>query len=86
MLSLIGHPRYDCNVFPSHDIHAVSFYSIWIPLFANKHIKGTSINHLGEVRLFITRYKPKAQCRDIQISENCVPKGRDIYSEFIEPT
>ena len=47
--------------------------------------KGTSINHLGEVRLFITRYKPKAQCRDIQTSENCVPKGRDIYSEFIEP-
>ena len=49
-------------------------------------IMGTSINHLGEVRLFITRYKPEAQCRDIQISENCVPKGRDIYSEFIEPT
>ena len=47
---------------------------------------GTSINHLGEVRLFITRYKPKAQCRDIQISENCVPKGRDIYSELTEPT
>ena len=46
---------------------------------------GTSINHLGEVRLFITRYKPKAQCRDIQTSENCVPKGRDIYTEFIEP-
>ena len=66
--------------FPSHVIHAVSFYSICISLFANKHIKGTSINHLGEVRLFITRYKPKAQCRDIQISES------DIYSEFIEPT
>ena len=49
-------------------------------------LKGTSINHLGEVRLFLTRYKPKAQCRDIQTSENCVPKGRDIYTEFIEPT
>ena len=47
---------------------------------------GTSINHLGEVRLFITRYKLKAQCRDIQTSENRVPKGRDIYTEFIEPT
>ena len=45
---------------------------------------GTSINHLGEVRLFITRYKPEAQCRDIQISENCVPKGRDIYSELTQ--
>ena len=45
--------------------------------------KGTSINHLGEVRLFITRYKPKAQCRDIQTSENCVPKGRDIYTEYL---
>ena len=50
------------------------------------YLKGTSINHLGEVRLFITRYKPEAQCRDIQISENCVPKGRDIYSELTEPT
>ena len=49
-------------------------------------IKGTSINHLEEVRLFITRYKPKAQCRDTQTIENCVPKGRDIYTEFIEPT
>ena len=49
-------------------------------------ITGTSINHLGEVRLFITRYKPEAQCRDIQISENCVPKGRDIYTELTEPT
>ena len=38
------------------------------------------------MRLFITRYKLKAQCRDIQTSENCVPKGRDIYTEFIEPT
>ena len=47
---------------------------------------GTYINHLGEVRLFITRYKLKAQCRDIQTSENCVPKGRDIYTELIEPT
>ena len=37
-------------------------------------IMGTSINHLGEVRLFITRYKPKAQCHDTQPSENCVPK------------
>ena len=48
--------------------------------------KGTSINHLEEVRLLITRYKPNAQCRDTQTSENCVPKGRDIYTEFIEPT
>ena len=46
---------------------------------------GTSINHLGEVRQFITRYKLKAQCRDIQTFKNCVPKGRDIYTEFIEP-
>ena len=34
----------------------------------------TSINHLEEVRLLITRYKPKAQCRDTQTSENCIPK------------
>ena len=39
--------------------------------------KGTSINHLEEVRLLITRYKPKAQCRDTQTSVNCVPTGRD---------
>ena len=50
-----------------------------------KQIKGTSINHLGEVRLLITRYKPNAQCLDTQTSENCVPKGRDIYTKFIEP-
>ena len=49
-------------------------------------IKGSSINHFEEVRLFITRYKLKAQCHDIQTSENCVPKGRDIYTEFIEHT
>ena len=46
-------------------------------------IKGSSINHFEEVRLFITRYKLKAQCRDIQTSENCVPKGRDIYTEYL---
>ena len=39
--------------------------------------KGTSINHLEEVRLLITRYKPKAQCRDTQTSVNCVPTGCD---------
>lgn len=33
---------------------------------------GTSINHLEEVRLLITRYKPKAQCRDTQTSKNSV--------------
>ncbi len=27
-----------------------------------------------------------AQCRDAQTSENCDPKERDIYTEFIEPT
>ena len=27
-----------------------------------------------------------AQCRDTQTPENCVPKGRDIYTKFIEPT
>ena len=32
------------------------------------------------MRLLITRYKPKAQCRDTQTSGNCVPKGRDIYT------
>ena len=48
--------------------------------------KGSSKNHLGEVRLLITRYKPKAQCRGIQSSENCVPKGRDTQTEFVEPT
>ncbi len=52
---------------------------------SNKYVL-TKINHLGEMRLLITRYKPKAQCRDTQTSENCVPKGRDIYTEFIEPT
>ena len=51
-----------------------------------KQNKETPTNHLGEVRLLITRYKPKAQCRDTQTSENCVPKGREIYTEFIEPT
>ena len=40
-------------------------------------IKGTSINHPEGVRLLITRYKPKAQCRDTQTSVNCVPTGRD---------
>ena len=45
-----------------------------------------SIKHPNGVRLLITRYKPKAQCRDTQPSENCVPKGRDIYTESIEPT
>ena len=49
-------------------------------------IKGSSINHFEEVRLFITRYKLKAQCRDTQTSRSCVPKGRDVYTEFIEPT
>ena len=44
------------------------------------------MNHLEEVRLLITRYKPKAQCRDIQTSENCIPKGCDIHTELIEPT
>ena len=39
--------------------------------------KGTSINHPEGVRLLITRYKPKAQCRDTQTSVNCVPTGRD---------
>lgn len=46
----------------------------------------TAINHPKEVRLLIIRYKPKAQCRGTQASENCVPQGRDIYAEFIEPT
>ena len=55
-------------------------------VLTKKQKKGTPINHLGEVRLLITRYKSKAQCRDTQTSENCVPKGRDIYTEFIEPT
>ena len=49
-------------------------------------LKGASINYLGEVRLLITGYKPKAQYRDAQTSENCDPKERDIYTEFIEPT
>ena len=44
------------------------------------------MNHLEEVRLLITRYKPKAQCRDTQTSENCIPKGCDTHTEFIEPT
>ena len=44
-------------------------------------LMGTSINHPEGVRLLITRYKPKAQCRDTQTSENCVPKGRDIENK-----
>ena len=42
--------------------------------------KGSSINHPGEVRLLIIWYKPKAQCHDNQISESCVPKGRDTLA------
>jgi len=33
--------------------------------------------HLGEVRLLITPYKPKAQCGAAQQHVTCVPKGRD---------
>ena len=40
-------------------------------------LMGTSINHPEGVRLLITRYKPKAQCRDTQTSVNCVPTGRE---------
>ena len=40
--------------------------------------KGTSINHLKEVRLLITRYKPKAQCRDTQTSGNSVPIDEEV--------
>ena len=47
------------------------------PVIANYIVKGTSINHPEGVRLLITRYKPKAQCRDTQTSVNCVPTGRD---------
>ena len=45
-----------------------------------------SIKHPNGVRQIITRYKPKAQCRDSQAPGACVPKGRDIYTESIEPT
>ncbi len=48
--------------------------------------KGSSFNHSGEVRLLILRYKPKAQCRDTQISESCVPIGTRHIGKLIEPT
>ena len=60
-----------------------SFIKLEPFVFINMHInfdyllKGTSINHPEGVRLLITRYKPKAQCRDTQTSVNCVPTGRD---------
>ena len=37
-------------------------------------MKEITIHHPEGVRLLITRYKPKAQCRDTQESGNCVPK------------
>ena len=49
-------------------------------------IEGTSINHPEGVRLLVTRYKLKAQCRDTQTSGNRVPKGRDNENNLIEPT
>ncbi len=48
--------------------------------------KGSSINHPGEEGLLIIRYKPKAQCRDTQISESCVPIGTRHIGKLIELT
>ena len=48
--------------------------------------KGTSINHPEKVILPITRYKPKALCRETQTSEDCIQKGCDTHTEFIVPT
>ena len=57
----------------------------YISLFYQSN-KGSSINHPGEVRLLIILYKPKAQCRDTQISESCVPIGTRHIGKLIELT
>ena len=38
-------------------------------------MKEITIHYPEGVRLLVTRYKPKAQCRDTQTSSNCVPTG-----------
>ena len=78
-------PRLRCTGQSAHLHMVTSKYRPYKRRIHNNH-QGNSINHFEEVRLFITRYKMKAQCRDNHASRSCVPKRRDVYTEFIEPT